>query len=592
MQAGSTFNQRSNPSHDHSDGEENALHSGRDGQNKKPKIHGATPSVQNNTGSDQQQTTMLYEPNAFVYRKGVKARDMFQQTLEQNEDVTMENDGTEDTEGGDANEEAEWHQVTRVSARYFTAYTKEDYLTGDTRDEKKRDLVCLLGKAELNITEGPFQVKIDDEPCLKVAVETETELQKMLAIGIDMPDEEGNDVRIHMFKRLDNTKRELEIERTLEVYGLHPRTHRDRIESALGRFGEIERITTRPCTRGVKITASVLFREKKATDGIRNAKLSAIFVGKDMARIRRIGTPELIEWDKTIVAKLTGLPNGTTPLDLSSLLGPDKATFITVPWAPTKGGTQSRRLNEAFVYFPSEEAKAAVTRMGVSFGETKKARWVGLEEKACHLCGEVDHLRKDCVISKEMKEQKAHIRAVKAFQKGKALQVVQGRSFSDIVRNTQEQTNTGSQQRGAVTFQETNKNTIGKEQKKDNKEDNELIKEMVAMNKRLEEANRAMMEQMNNMCQLFMGMMSTVFMSNGAGIGQQEDNSKKNSGKEKGKTVADLPPMGVMVTKLMQMCMEYQEKEKLTRQTRLDKTKLPGTPKHRMEPHLHTGSDE
>lgn len=365
------------------------------------------------------------------YKVGTSIRETHQQRTtedeEMDEDVITEND-----------EPNEWHEVTRTRDRHFMLFAKDEILTGEDQNEKKEELLHILWHMKINVIEGPFHKTTATGNGYKFTVETETEMNKLLSSTVEAKNEEGNPVKHAMFKRLDNTERVLEIERTVEVYGLHPRTHLDRVKSALARFGEIERITTRPCTRGMKITASVVFTSKEAADGIRNSNLASVFVGKDMARIRRIGT-DTIEWDKTIVAKLTCLPFGTTPLDLSSLVGTNKASFITIPWAITREGQKSRRVCEAFVYFPSEEAKEQVTKKGVSFGEWKngekrQAYWVGLDEKRCYQCGESGHLRMECTVFQKVQETKEHQRAVTRYQKGGPLKVVSERSFSDILR--------------------------------------------------------------------------------------------------------------------------------------------------------------
>ncbi|KAG0362283.1 hypothetical protein BGZ54_008693 [Gamsiella multidivaricata] len=93
----------------------------------------------------------------------------------------------------------------------------------------------------------------------RIAVETEEELKRLLDLTVELEDEDGMPYEDKMFIRMDNKRRESEMERAVEVYSLDPRTSDFRIKSAMSRYGEIENVATRPCSKGIKITAHVVF---------------------------------------------------------------------------------------------------------------------------------------------------------------------------------------------------------------------------------------------------------------------------------------------------------------------------------------------
>ncbi|KAG0030638.1 hypothetical protein BGZ83_004695, partial [Gryganskiella cystojenkinii] len=225
MSAGFQRNQHSNPSHDHHDGAENDLHSGRDGVNKKQKLDSASNNGHSGT-TFVTQAEDVYSPSTSDHEKH-----LYQQ--QQSEDLNMDEVETAENENGFE----EWHEVVRTRDRYFAVFVKDEHIYGKTQAEKRQELQAMIWRRKINIIDGPYPRKTADGFGFKVAVETENELERLLAVTLDLPtnDEEGSPMKLAMFTRLDNSKRVLEIERTVEVYGLHPRTPTDRVKSALAR---------------------------------------------------------------------------------------------------------------------------------------------------------------------------------------------------------------------------------------------------------------------------------------------------------------------------------------------------------------------
>ncbi|KAI7815886.1 hypothetical protein BC939DRAFT_508849 [Gamsiella multidivaricata] len=112
--------------------------------------------------------------------------------------------------------------------------------------------------SQANVVVIPFKVR-KDEMAFRIAVETEEELKRLLDLTVELEDEDGMPYEDKMFIRMDNKRRESEMERAVEVYSLDPRTSDFRIKSAMSRYGEIENVATRPCSKGIKITAHVVF---------------------------------------------------------------------------------------------------------------------------------------------------------------------------------------------------------------------------------------------------------------------------------------------------------------------------------------------
>ncbi|KAG0366463.1 hypothetical protein BGZ54_005297, partial [Gamsiella multidivaricata] len=201
--------------------------------------------------------TALPPTVAIIYssKMGLKAMNA-KQHEDVAEAVAMEDESMEQ----EAQEE--WIEVQRARDRFFAASIHLDSIHGNTAAEKKSELQDILLRASVHCTEGPSRIKLPTgEAAFRIAVETQSELDMLLRFEDRITLEDGTTEKYSMFTRMDNTRREAEQERTIEVYGLHPLTDDFRIKSAMARYGVVEKIITRPCKNGIKITARVIFED-------------------------------------------------------------------------------------------------------------------------------------------------------------------------------------------------------------------------------------------------------------------------------------------------------------------------------------------
>ncbi|KAG0196191.1 hypothetical protein BGX28_010454 [Mortierella sp. GBA30] len=450
----------------------------------------------------------------FVYRhrQGIEGmRQAARQQAQQQAKQQVSDHSGEDLNMLDRNE---WHRVTRVKDRNFAATVLAEKIHGTTLAEKKQELQQMLVECHLHCIEGPTRIIVSDKAAFRVTFETQKELETVLEFmwedeEADIPSQE------RMFTIMDSTHRNSQLERTVEVYGLHPRIEEFRIRTAMSRFGEIENVTTRPCTKGIKLTASVVFSEVDDVKKIKELGLTSIYVGKDLARLRKIGG-EMVNWELRFVAKLSCLPLGTTPMDLHSLLGEGKADFLTVPKIFAKQGRLVRHQREAFVYFPSEKVMEEMTATPVSIGEAE-AFWGTIEEKRCRECSKIGHLQRECEIYKEVLKTKEHIRMVKEYQKGGALRVTKERTFAEMAGGSNSAV-AGKQQQNGGTQHVTK--TAATERKMDKEETTAQPKFVSNMEKKMntlmETITRLQEEQqkMAAMNQILMQMVITMVSNN------------------------------------------------------------------------------
>ncbi|KAF9346220.1 hypothetical protein BGX26_002294 [Mortierella sp. AD094] len=167
-----------------------------------------------------------------------------------------------------------------------------------------------------------------------------------------------------------------ELEKLLEISAeiTHP-------EGVVERPGQ-GRFTTQPCTKGCKIIAKVVFRNVDDVKKIIESERKHVFVGSQLARLSKI--------------------------DLASLLEDGKADFVDVPYNFYNGKRKSSRQREAFIYFKSEEDRAATMAVPTKIGE-QGVYWGDSSEKRCRQCHKLGHIMRKCEIYK-MSETKAHDR--------------------------------------------------------------------------------------------------------------------------------------------------------------------------------------
>jgi hypothetical protein len=334
--------------------------------------------------------------------------------------------------GGDDN----WTEVRRTRDFHFVATVPRDFIFGETNMDKINELRQILIMEKIHCTEGPTPIKLkNDDRGYRIAVESQEDLTTLLNLTVDMTNDEGREEKYTMFTRLDNTSQLLlEQERTIEIYGLHPRTDTFRITSSMTRYGIVEKIATRPCRRGVKIIARVVFTNVEDVKKFKEENRKWVYIGRDLARVSTIGG-EKVQWELNHIAKLSCLPFGTNALDLQPLLGTNKAEFIIIPKSINRNGRSVINQQEAFVYFSNQEdmEKNMATPIRVGGRETV---WGGIDDKRCRECGKEGHIQRECPIYIEQKRTRDHVKAVKEYQKGGLLRVTNQRSYAQIASNS------------------------------------------------------------------------------------------------------------------------------------------------------------
>ncbi|KAF9555306.1 hypothetical protein EC968_009017, partial [Mortierella alpina] len=490
------------------------------------------------------------EKQPFVYRPDQGLRGMRKQAEQEAKQQQTGLDG----EDAVMDTEEEWHEVLRMKDHVDGAMIKTKHLYGVTDKEKLRELNDLIVDARVHCIEGPFKTRNEGEGAFRMKFETEEQLARILELEGEALDPEGNVYQQRLFTRILRPDRQTQQARTVEVYGIHPRTPEARIRSAMSQFGEIEGIRIRACSRGIKSTASVVFYSKTSVETITAKGLTAVFVGRDLARLRMIGEKR-VEWQLGFVAKLSCLPSGTNALDLRALLGEGKADFITVPQIFSRDGRQQRYQREAFVYFRSVDDLEKMTASPVKIGETK-AIWGSTEEKRCRECHKLGHIQKECEIYKEVLKTKEHVKMVREYQRGGPLRVTKERSYASLAGGSNHTQSGTQQQHGkenaatavhqpAATKVTTESTPQPKGWEKKMNELNTTIDRLAAEQQKLMAQNQVLLTMVISMISNHMGMSLPAELLQLAGL---SGDLSKNAVKSKTKSAGSGNAAGVLQT--------------------------------------------
>ncbi|KAF9947243.1 hypothetical protein BGZ72_010750, partial [Mortierella alpina] len=352
------------------------------------------------------------------------------------EDTSMEDVAVSPSANADqetVEEEEDFHAIRRTRDRFNRVLVDMQRLKGEETNEKRDFLLGLLKDTEVKMLAGPKPIKVQGEPFYSVSVETEEDVQKLLAIVFQNADNKEEP----LFVRANDEWRQDRLRRSVEVYGLPPRTPDHLVKFALMPHGAIESISSHVCTRGIKVSFTVLFSSQEAIEKIMKLGTSSLFVGTEHARFGRIGD-QRVTWQTGFVRKLAGLPRQTTPLDLAELLE-IKATFIDVPKTFHGNRTQYRR--EAFVYFNNETDMTTASARGIKIKETI-LEWCTIDAKTCYFCGSSKHVKANCEDAQRTKEFRIRTNQVKSYQDGQPLGKVARRttdavSYASITGPTQ-----------------------------------------------------------------------------------------------------------------------------------------------------------
>ncbi|KAK3818511.1 MAG: hypothetical protein J3Q66DRAFT_400025 [Benniella sp.] len=424
------------------------LNSHEAGPNKKPRVE-KPPNTEPDTNPPKDGSTEQAGGSEFVYQRQKGIQGMRDTAMRDSMEISTE----------DQNMGGEWHEVQRARDRRLAAVAPLEYLYGITVKAKQQELERLLLDLRVNCIEGPSMIPMTlGKKAFRIAVETKEELDKLLNAKVALESENGIEEQVQLFTRLDNNQRAAELQRTVEVYGLHPLTAEARIRSAMNMYGQLEdkEIATRPCTKGCKITAIVVFKNAADVQKLMESGRTSVFVGKQMARLRKIDN-EMVDWHMQHVAKLSGLPLGSSEMDLASLLGEGKADFIDIPYI-FQGGRRYARQREAFVYFKSEEEMNAMVTTPVKIGD-QEMFWGDRHEKRCRQCHKLGHIKRECGVYKEVLETKAHMRAVREYQRGGGMKVSPLRSFAQVAGNSSTDRNENKQQQNTAQLRQEKPDT-------------------------------------------------------------------------------------------------------------------------------------
>ncbi|KAF8918801.1 hypothetical protein BGZ58_004775, partial [Dissophora ornata] len=231
-----------------------------------------------------------------------------------------------------------------------------------------------------------------------------------------------------------------------------------------------------------------------------------VYIGKDLARLRKIGN-EMVTWELKHVAKLSGLPSGTSELDLQSLLGEDKADFVTVPKFYIRDGKQMRLQREAFVYFRTEEVMKKMMESPIKIGEIQ-LHWGDREERRCRQCGNLGHIMKECNVFKELQKTREHMRAVKEFQKGGALRVTPRKSFAAVAGGNENKDSGNQQQQQTSAKQSGSDSNTTSAQTRQSAAVDKKINQLTETVERLQAEQRQLVQQNSVLLQLVVTMMT------------------------------------------------------------------------------------
>ncbi|KAG0008517.1 hypothetical protein BGZ81_004034, partial [Podila clonocystis] len=407
------------------------LHSGkRTKTNDDGSTHQQLISTRSNasTGTTLPTTPNLLEGSTTI---GIRGGHFVIVTQEPQGDIEMEQEAEsehEETESEpDLQEEHDEESIFTISGvkdRSLVMRARMDQLPEDNWPAKKKglqDLLITLGVSTITLLKKKTHAEGD---YVEFAVQTQQEVELLTALS-----QEGTEGP-KLFFQPNPAARESITARTIEVYGLSPRTPKELIRTSLAKFGAVSGISLRACTRGIKCIAEVIFQSTDPVTKVKASNAQAVFIGLDMARLKSIGG-ETVTWVTDHVMKLSGLHFGTTPMDLGELLVKEegKADFIDIPRIFNKDGSKMRRQQEAFIYFSSKEEMEKATHNKCFFGN-KTLEWCGVNTKRCYQCGSAENTRRGCEEHKKIMEKRDNVHMVTEFSRGGSLKIVPGSTFS------------------------------------------------------------------------------------------------------------------------------------------------------------------
>jgi hypothetical protein len=253
-------------------------------------------------------------------------------------------------------------------------------------------------------------------------------MQFKIEVNIEDPDSEQEGIvpieltKTGSFKMTEEqklSKKEEIAYRTLVINGV-PITitpkHKWKIGNALERFGEIEsiRIVKQKINKEKKFQlqlynqAYVVFKSRETIDlHFRQNNNWSILIDRDILTVNPLRrSKEEFDERNAHTVQLSGLPAGTTGLDLMQILTDIGAKTCFIPRTPTENYSLARY---AYINFVGEDEinnlpKDLTFQKGKA--PTRKLFWSDPKQHICNICGNPNHLAKECDMKETFKSQK------------------------------------------------------------------------------------------------------------------------------------------------------------------------------------------
>ena len=219
----------------------------------------------------------------------------------------------------------------------------------------------------------------------------DTEEARTNACKIDLPYTDKK--RVTPFSKEDidaeiTTDRNKEKNRSIRATGIPKSYDSATIKTIFGKYGTITRFSY---VQGDKShTAYIVYDDPKIIDQFR--KTWFMFIKKDMIRVTPLDLSDAdVKLRSAHCIKLTGLPLYTYSKDLQEIATQINAKLCIVPHSGDE-----RPATHAFLYFETEDQlNNALTSRDLAHGGNPLF-FVPTAVKACHNCGDPNHLIKDC----------------------------------------------------------------------------------------------------------------------------------------------------------------------------------------------------
>ncbi|KAF9085576.1 hypothetical protein BGX29_001877 [Mortierella sp. GBA35] len=198
--------------------------------------------------------------------------------------------------------------------------------------------------------------------------------------------------KVTPFRRYMETHQQTE-SRQVDVRSLRGDTTIKDITGAFSPFGNVERVRIWLKRRNLptsNIAATVYLESEESVKAMAAADVTTVYVGSEDGRITRLGTKPVV-YPQELNMKITNLPPGTPAIQLKELYEEYGGCVVTILYSiATK-----RYSREAFVFFVSKEAQEKIIAKDLNINGVV-AKWVKVDMKCCHHCGDTDRLVAAC----------------------------------------------------------------------------------------------------------------------------------------------------------------------------------------------------